>query len=75
MGEKGKLEFSIFGFSPILFTLGDHQESFAIVPPEHIQMPFIQSIVSEMNGNGKCPSTGQSAAVTSRAMDIISGRF
>jgi predicted dehydrogenase len=75
VGEKGKLEFSIFGFSPILITLGDHQESFAIVQPEHIQMPFIQSIVSEMNGNGKCPSTGQTAAVTSKAMDIISGRF
>ena len=75
VGEMGKLEFSIFGFSPIHFTLGDHQESFAIVQPEHIQMPFIQSIVSEMNDQGKCPSTGQSAAVTSKAMDIISGLF
>jgi predicted dehydrogenase len=75
VGEKGKLEFSIFEFSPILITLGDHQESFAIVQPDHIQMPFIQSIVSEMNGIGKCPSTGLTAAVTSKAMDIISGRF
>ena len=75
VGEKGKLEFSIFGFSPIHITHGDHRNSFAIVQPEHIQMPFIQSIVSEMNGIGKCPSPGLTAAVTSRAMDIISGRF
>jgi 1,5-anhydro-D-fructose reductase (1,5-anhydro-D-mannitol-forming) len=75
VGEKGKIEFSIFGFSPIMLTVGDQEESFTLVPPEHIQMPFIQSIVSEMNGEGKCPSTGQTAAVTSRVMDTITGRF
>ena len=75
LGENGKLEFSVFGFSPILLTLGDQQESFSITQPEHIQMPLIQSIVSELNGVGKCPSDGHTASVTSRAMDTISGRF
>ena len=75
IGEKGKLEFSVFEFNPIIHTIGTQSESHSIAPPENIQMPFIQSIVSEMMGKGKCPSTGKSAAVTSKVMDIISGRI
>ena len=75
VGENGKLQFSIFGFTPILLDLENQKESFPIVQPENIQMPLIQSIVSEINGVGKCPSTGLTAAVTSRVMDTISGLF
>jgi len=39
--------------------------------PEHIQMPFIQTIVDQLRGKGTCPSTGRSAAVTSKVMDDI----
>jgi len=74
MGDKGKLEFSIFSFEPMLLTSGKKVESISTVQPEHIQFPCIQSIVSELLGNGSCPSTGLSAAVTSRVMDVISGR-
>lgn len=74
MGEKGKLDFSIFSFESILLTIGDQAELLSTVQPEHIQMPLIQSIVSELHGQGKCPSTGKTAAVTSRAMDTITGR-
>jgi hypothetical protein len=45
----------------------------AIIQPEHIQMPLIRTIVSELNGRGRCPSTGRTAEVTSKAMDIIRG--
>lgn len=74
IGETGKLEFSIFSFEPILLTIGDQVESFSSIQPEHIQMPLIQSIVSELLGEGNCPSTGKTAAVTSLVMDTITGR-
>ena len=32
---------------------------------------MIQSIVDELNGRGRCPSTGDSAARTARVMDQI----
>lgn len=74
VGEKGILSFGIFSFKPITLDSGDHKETMAIIQPEHIQMPLIRTIVSELNGQGHCPSNGHSAEVTSRAMDIITGR-
>ncbi|MCK4747373.1 MAG: Gfo/Idh/MocA family oxidoreductase [Bacteroidales bacterium] len=70
-GENGKLEFSVFSFEPIALNLGDGIESIAPARPDHIQMPLIKTIVSELNGTGSCPSTGRTAAVTSRVMDQI----
>lgn len=73
IAEKGKLKFSIFSFKPITLFTGDHKETLATIQPEHIQMPHIQSIVSELNGTGSCPATGTTSAVTSWVMDIITG--
>ncbi len=72
-GEKGLLSFGIFSFKPITLNTGDHKETMAIIQPEHIQMPLIKTIVSELKGQGRCPSTGRTAEVTSEAMDIIRG--
>jgi len=73
VGEKGKLDFGIFSFKPIVLNTGDHKESIPTIQPEHIQMPLITTIVSELNGRGRCPSTGLTAEITSRAMDVIRG--
>jgi 1,5-anhydro-D-fructose reductase (1,5-anhydro-D-mannitol-forming) len=73
VGEKGKLDFGIFSFKPIILNTGDHKETIATIQPEHIQMPLIRTIVSELNGHGRCPSTGRTAEITSNAMDIIRG--
>jgi len=73
VGEKGKLDFAIFSFKPITLNTGDHKETIATIQPEHIQMPLITTIVSELNGQGRCPSTGRTAEITSNAMDIIRG--
>ena len=43
--------------------------------PEHVHQPLIQTIVDELNGNGKCPSTGESGARTARVMDAILAEF
>ena len=70
-GETGKMKFSIFSFKPITLVHGERQETLTTIQPEHIQMPFIQTIVSELTGKGTCPSTGLTAAVTSHVMDEI----
>ena len=75
VGEKGKLKFSIFSFKPMTLSSGLHQETMATLQPEHIQMPHIQSIVSQLNGSGTCPASGTSSAVVSRVMDIITGKI
>ena len=70
-GEQGRLSFSIFSFDPISLEADGKNQLFMIEQPEHIQMPFIASIVSELNGNDKSPSTGTTGAVTSRVMEEI----
>ena len=70
-GRKGVIRFSTFTFNPIELTTAGGTERFRIDPPEHIQGPLIETIVAELRGEGRCPSTGTSAARTSRVMDRI----
>ena len=37
--------------------------------PPHVHQPLIQTIVDELRGRGRCESTGESGARTSRVMD------
>ena len=37
--------------------------------PPHVHQPLIQTIVDELHGRGKCPSTGESGARTSWVLD------
>ena len=70
-GRKGIVRFSTFAFSPIELTTAGGTERFRIDPPEHIKGPLIETIVAELRDEGRCPSTGASAARTSRVMDRI----
>ena len=71
IGSRGTLRFSTFAFTPIEVSTPQGTESFAIAPPRYIQEPMIRTIVTELRGEGHCPSTGISAARTSRVMDEI----
>lgn len=70
-GTAGRLRCHPFSFQPISLTRGGTEESFAIQSPEHVQQPLIQSIVDQLNGVGKCPSDGESAARTARVIEEI----
>jgi predicted dehydrogenase len=70
VGEAGRITFSTFGGSdPVRLETEGSAEDFAIAHPEHIQQPMIQAVVNELNGSGQSPSTGETAARTSRVMD------
>jgi 1,5-anhydro-D-fructose reductase (1,5-anhydro-D-mannitol-forming) len=70
-GTLGKISLSLFGNDPVVLTTTSGAEQFDLPNPPHIQQPLIQSIVEELHGVGTCPSTGESAARTSRVMDAV----
>ena len=71
VGERGRILFSTSQPVPIRLVRGDAVEEFPLGDPPHVHQPLIQSIVSELNGQGRCPSTGTSAARTAWVMDEI----
>ena len=71
VGDKGWIAFSTFAFTPVELTTNAGTQTFAIDPPEHVQQPLIQTVVNALLGRDRCPSTGASAARTSRVMDQI----
>ncbi len=70
-GEKGKIVFSCFDFTDIELTVDRETRYFKNLRPEHVQQNLIQTIVDELQGKGKCPSTGITAARTSKVLDEI----
>jgi predicted dehydrogenase len=71
IGEEGDIRFSSFDESPIELRRNGKTERYAISNPEHVQQPLIQSVVDELLGRGRCPSTGSSALRTVKVTDAI----
>jgi predicted dehydrogenase len=68
-GTEGSIRFSAFSFDPIILVNSSGRKEFVNERPEHVQYYLIEKIVNELHGNGSSPSTGVSAARTSRLMD------
>jgi predicted dehydrogenase len=72
VGSKGKISYQSFGSSDVLLQVaGKPSETFTFEYPKHIQQYLIQTVVDELRGVGKCPSTAESAARTNKVMDWI----
>lgn len=74
-GTNGHLTFSTFGFTPITLTTPDEIKTFEYPRPNPIQQPMIQSIVKELLGTGKSPSTGITGSRTTWVISQILGDF
>jgi predicted dehydrogenase len=70
-GTEGRLTFPTFSSAPVRLETSKGMEQFEIPFPEHVQQPLVQSIVDELNGEGTCPSTGDTAARTAQVMDKV----
>ena len=68
-GTRGKIELSCFGNEPVIFETAERRQELSLPNPPHVQQPLIESMVNDLLGRGKCPSTGLSAARTSALMD------
>ena len=70
-GTAGRLSLSVFGTEPLRLQTGNIVEHFDLPTPPHVAQPLIQTIVDELLGRGRCPSTGESARRTSVVMDRV----
>jgi 1,5-anhydro-D-fructose reductase (1,5-anhydro-D-mannitol-forming) len=75
VGSRGAITFATFGDAPVVLSARGEVSSFAIPHPRHVQQPLIQTVVDELGGRGKCPSTGVSAARTCWVMDEALRRY
>lgn len=71
IGDRGGIKFSTFSFEPIILTNAAGRHIFVNERPEHVQYNLIEKIVNTLRGNGESPSTGTTAARTSRVMDEV----
>lgn len=72
VGSKGQISYATFGEAEVLLETDEHgSQQFQFELPENIQYFLIESIVNELLGKGKCPSTGVSGARTNWVMEQI----
>ena len=70
-GTKGKLTFSSFLHGDVRLTSPEGAISFGFQNPENIQHHLIRQVIHTIRGEGKCVSTGYTAARTSWVMEEI----
>jgi predicted dehydrogenase len=68
-GSDGVLETPIFSDTDVTITRGTERKVHAVRYPPHVHQPLIQTIVDELGGRGRCPSTGDSGARASWVLD------
>ncbi len=71
VGSRGTLRFSVFDEQPLELWTRDGWQDIPAPYPDTVQQPLIQSVVDELHGRGRCPSTGISAMRTARVIDTI----
>lgn len=73
IGSKGKITFSFFESSIIKVETASGTVEYNLPYPPHVQQPLLESIVKQLRGEGKCPSTGVTGARANFIMDAITG--
>ena len=72
VGEHGRIHFACFDLEkPVLVVRNGEVEQSRFTMPAHVQQPLIQTLVDELRGPGRCPSTGESAARTNWVMEQL----
>ncbi len=74
-GTHGRITLSCFGNEPVQLENQEGLQTANCPNPPHIQQPLIQTIVNQLNHQGVCPSTGESALRTNRVMDQVLDRY
>ena len=75
IGTHGRIEFEFFSDQPLKLTRAHGSETLVeecqIANPQHVQQPFIQSIVDQLNGLAPCPGRVEAAVHSSWVADQI----
>lgn len=71
VGSRGRVAFPCFEARPTEVVAEDGRETFLLADPPHVQEPLLRTVVDALLGRGSCPSTGASAARTTRVLDAL----
>jgi 1,5-anhydro-D-fructose reductase (1,5-anhydro-D-mannitol-forming) len=74
-GSQGQLTTTLFTDSDVTVTRGGQQNVYRFRNPPHVHQPLIQTIVDELQGRGRCESTGESGARASWVMERCVGGY
>lgn len=76
IGEKGQISLPCFSPGKVKITTSEGIAEMGFNNPKHISQNLIQQVVNELRGEGKCVSTGISAARTSKVLDeVVKGYY
>jgi predicted dehydrogenase len=75
VGDRGRITYATFANDPIILETKTYRKELSIAHPDHVQQPLIQTVVNDLLGKAKCPSTGITAAKTNRILDLILGKI
>lgn len=70
-GSRGRIEFEFFSDQALRLINGDGVHEANIPNPPHVQQPFIQSIVDDLNGIAPCPGRVESAVNSTWVADQV----
>ena len=68
-GTEGVLETPVFSDTDVMVTRGKERQVHPVRYPPHVHQPLIQTIVDELAGVGRCPSTAESGARASWVLE------
>lgn len=71
LGTRGAVAFATFDDVPVQLTVGTETTELHVPYPPHVQQELIQTVVDELHGEGRCPSTGDTAIRTTWVMERI----
>jgi len=75
IGNKGRLRFSAYEFTPIELIQKNKKQSFTFEKPRHVQKQLIEQVAGALQGQKECASTAETALETNRLMEqVISGQ-
>jgi predicted dehydrogenase len=74
-GTQGKITLSGLGGEPVRLETSAGIEEIPFEPPAHVHQPLVQTIVDELRGIGKCPSTAETGLRTMGVMDAVLERY
>lgn len=74
-GEKGRICFSVFTYSPIVLQTSHGKQEITIPNPPHVQLPMIEEVVRHLQGNGTCTADCISATSVNWVLDRILGKI
>ena len=75
IGSSGRLLFSSFSEEAIVLENKAGRKEIEFSYPQHVQQPLLEKVVASLLGKGESPSTGESAARTTRIMDQIIAEY